>query len=130
MNSSVLLAGLILATLLAGACLEAILIYFNPFSAGWLILTLFYLSLFIATTGLLTLIGLIIRCFSQRKTFRQRTSASRLGRHLEISFRQAILLGSILVSVLILQSQRLLAWWHLIILVGLAGLAEWWLAKK
>jgi hypothetical protein len=130
MNFSVLLAGLVLATLLAGACLTAILIYFNPFSAGWLVLVLFYLSLFIASTGLLTLIGLMIRWFSQRKTFRQRASISRLGRDLEISFRQSILLGSILVSVLILQSQHLLTWWHLIVLVGLVGLAEWWLAKR
>jgi hypothetical protein len=130
MNLSVLLAGLVLATLLASACLAAILIYFSPTSAGCLILTLFYLSLFIAATGLLSLIGLAVRWFSQRRILRQRASTGRLSRQLEISFRQALLLSSILTSVLILQSQRLLAWWHLIVLVGLVGLAEWWLAKR
>ena len=130
MNHSVLLAGLVLATFLAGACLAAILIYFSPASAGCLILTLFYLSLFITTTGLFTLIGLAIRWFSQRRVLRQRVYTSRLSRQLEISFRQALLLSSILTSVLILQSQRLLAWWHLIVLVGLVGLAEWWLSRR
>jgi len=130
MNLSVLLAGLVLATFLAGACLAAILIYFNPLAAGWLVLVLFYLCLLVTVTGLLTLVGLAVRWFSQRRALHQKVSSSRLGRQLEISFRQALLLSSILVSVLILQSQRLLVWWHLIILVGLVGLAEWWLAKR
>ncbi len=130
MNLSVLLAGLVLATFLAGACLAAILIYFNPLAAGWLVLVLFYLCLLVTVTGLLTLVGLAVRWFSQRRALHQKVSSSRLSRQLEISFRQALLLSSILVSVLILQSQRLLAWWHLIILVGLVGLAEWWLAKR
>jgi len=122
MSISVYLAGLILAVLLASACLVAILVYFDPFSANSLILTLFYLSLFIVSTSLLTLIGLAIRWFSQKRI---------LPNHqLEASFRQAILLSLILISALILQSQRILAWWHLLILVALVGLAEWRLAKK
>ena len=122
MSISVYLAGLILAVLLASACLAAILVYFDPFSANWLIFTLFYLSLFIVATGLLTLIGLAIRWFSQKRI---------LPNHqLEASFRQAILLSLILISALILQSQRILACWHLLVLVALVGLAEWRLAKK
>lgn len=119
MSISVYLAGLVLAILLASACLSAILIYFTP--EGWLILTLFYSSLFIISTGLLTLMGLAIRWFSQKK---------KIVRQLEISFRQAVLLSLILISALILQSQRVLAWWHLLFLVALIGLTEWWLAKK
>ncbi len=122
MNISVYLAGLVLAVLLASACLLAILIYFNPFSANWLIFILFYLSLFIVSTSLLTLIGLAIRWFSQKRI---------LPNHqLEASFRQAILLSLILISALILQSQRILTYWHLLILVALIGLTEWWLAQK
>lgn len=121
MNLSVYLAGLVLATLLASACLVVILINFDPQAVDWLIITLFYLSLLISSTGLLTLIGLALRSFSKK---------IQLFRQLEISFRQAFLLSLILVSALILQSQRILAWWHLIILIGLVGLAEWWLAKR
>ena len=128
MNLSVLLAGLVLATLLAGACLAAILIYFDPTVSGSLIFILFYLSLLITSTGIFTLIGLFIRRISQKRRFP--LLPSRAIRQLEISFRQGLLLAVILVAVLILQSQRILAWWHLIILVGLVGLAEWWLAKR
>ena len=128
MNLSVLLAGLVLATLLAGACLAAILIYFDPTVSGSLVFILFYLSLLITSTGIFTLIGLFIRRISQKRRFP--LLPSRAIRQLEVSFRQGLLLAVILVAVLILQSQRILAWWHLIILVGLVGLAEWWLARR
>jgi len=128
MNLSVLLAGLVFATLLAGACLTAILIYFDPTVSGSLVFVLFYLSLLITSTGIFTLIGLFIRRISQKRKFP--LLPSRAIRQLEISFRQGLLLTIILLTVLILQSQRILVWWHLIILVGLVGLAEWWLARR
>ena len=128
MNLSVLLAGLVLATLLAGVCLAAILIYFDPTISGPLVFILFYLSLLITSTGIFTLIGLFIRRISQKRGFS--LLPSRAIRQLEVSFRQGLLLAVILVAALILQSQRILAWWHLIILVGLVGLAEWWLARR
>ncbi len=128
MNLSVLLAGLVLAVLLAGACLAAILVYFDPIVSGSLIFILFYLSLLIASAGIFTLIGLFIRRVSQKRRFS--LLPSRAIRQLEVSFRQGLLLAVILLAVLILQSQRILAWWHLIILVGLVGLAEWWLSRR
>ena len=128
MNLSVLLAGLVLATLLAGACLAAILVYFDPTVSGSLVFILFYLSLLITSTGIFTLIGLFIRRISQKRRFP--LLPSRAIRQLEVSFRQGLLLTVILLAALILQSQRILVWWHLIILVGLVGLAEWWLARR
>lgn len=130
MNLSVYLAGLVLTTLLASACLVTILIYFNPNSSDSLVFILFYLSLFIGSTGTFTLIGLIIRWFSQRKILRLRPSINKIINQLEISFRQGLLLSVILITVLILQSQRALFWWYLIILVGLVGFIEWWLGKR
>jgi len=128
MNLSVLLAGLVFATLLAGVCLVAILIYFDPTVSGSLVFVLFYLSLLITSTGIFTSISLFIRRISQKRRFP--LLPSRAIRQLEVSFRQGLLLAVILVAALILQSQRILAWWHLIILVGLVGLAEWWLARR
>ena len=128
MNFSVLLAGLFIATLLASACLAAILVYFNPIGSSSLIFILFYISLLIASTGIFTLIGLFIRRVSQRRRFP--LPNSRAIRQLEVSFRQGLLLAVILLTALILQSQRILVWWHLIILVGLVGLAEWWLSHR
>jgi len=128
MTLPVYLTGLILATLLAGICLAAILVYFDPTSSGFLIFILFYLSLFIGATGVFTLIGLFIRRISQKR--RLPLPANRAVRQLEVSFRQGVLLSLILISALVLQSQRVLVWWHLLVLVGLVGLAEWWLAKR
>lgn len=130
MNLSIYLAGLVLTTFLAGACLIAILVYFSPSSSNLLVFTLFYLSLFISSAGFFTLIGLVGRWFSQKKILRLRSSASRAAHQLETSFRQGLLLAVILTGVLILQSQRSLAWWCLVILVGLSGMVEFWLSRR
>ena len=128
MKLPVYLAGLILAVLLAGACLAAILIYFNPNDSGWEIFILFYFSLFISLTSLFSLIGWLIRRFSRKR--KSPLPLSQAFHNLEISFRQGILLAIILSVVLILQSERILFWWYLIILVVLVGLIEWWLARR
>ena len=128
MNLPAYFIGLIVASLLAGLCLAAILIYFDPSSADLLVLILFYLSLFILSTSVFTLIGLFIRRVSQKQG--TRLAMAQVVRHLEISFRQGLLLSLILIAALILQSQRLLTWWHLLILVAVVALAEWWLARK
>jgi uncharacterized membrane protein YidH (DUF202 family) len=130
MNLPVYLAGLMVATLSASVCLMAILVYFDPASAGSLIFILFYLSLFIASTGIFTLVGLAIRWFSQKRILRSRLPVNRASRHLEVSFRQGVLLAAILVIALILQSHRILAWWNLLVLVVAIGLIEWWLMKR
>lgn len=128
MNISAYLAGLILVIFLASACLAAILVYFNPYVSSNLIFILSFSCLFIGTTGLFTLIGFLIRQISRKRKFSM--PKGQIVRNLEVSFRQGLLLGGILVSALILQSQRILSWWHLVILIGLVGLAEWWLTKR
>jgi hypothetical protein len=130
MNLSIYLTGLVLTTFLAGACLGAILIYFNPNMSNLLVYILFYLSLFISSAGFFTLFGLAGRWFSQKKILRSRSSTSRAAHQLETSFRQGLLLAVILTGVLILQSQRSLTWWCLVILVGLSGLVEYWLGRR
>ncbi len=128
MNLSAYLSGLILVVVLAGACLAAILVYLAPNPTELFAMTLFYLSFFIVATGVFTLIGLFIRRVSQSGKFS--SSKSRALRQIEISFRQGLLLTSILVAALVLQSQRMLAWWHLIVLVGGVSLIEWLLSHK
>jgi len=100
MNLPAYFIGLIVASLLAGLCLAAILIYFDPSSADLLVLILFYLSLFILSTSVFTLIGLFIRRVSQKQG--TRLAMAQVVRHLEISFRQG----------------------------AVVALAEWWLARK
>ena len=128
MNLSGYLAGLILVVFLAIACLTAILVYFAPQTSSAFVFSLLYLALLISSAGIFTLIGFFIRQISRKK--RVPLSQGQMVRNLEVSFRQGFLLSIILVSVLVLQSQRLLYWWHLVILVGVVGLAEWWLMKR
>jgi hypothetical protein len=118
MSSPVYLVGMAVAALLAWACLIALLVYFEPLTAGLSILTLFYLSLFIGVSGTLFFIGFSWRRISQPRgiAFQQANT----------SFRQAILLAIILVGALILQSQRMLNWGSLLALVAIVGLVEWW----
>ncbi|MBU1292038.1 hypothetical protein KKH07_00920 [Patescibacteria group bacterium] len=128
MNLPVYLAGLVFVVILAGGCLAAIFVYFNPSSSELLVFILFYLSLLIGSTGILTLIGFFIRRISRRR--KAPLPIKQAIRNLEISFRQGILLSFILVVTLILQSQRILVWWYLIVLVAIIGLAEWWLSRR
>lgn len=128
MNLSVYLAGLIIVVLLASACLAAILIYFDPSSSGLLVFILFYLSLFIGSASVFTLIGLLIRRISQKR--KVPLSNNQFTYRLVVCFRQGLLLAIILVVALILQSQRVLFWWNLLSLVILVGLVEWWLGRK
>ncbi len=128
MNLPVYLAGLVFAVLLAGGCLTAILIYLNPISSDLLVFILFYLSLFIGSSGVITLIGFFIRRISRRK--RAPLPIKQAIHNLEVSFRQGLLLSIILIVTLILQSEHILTWWYLLILVGAIGLIEWWLSRR
>lgn len=119
MKMSVFLIGVVSTTLLALACLTAILIYLEP-SADLMTMSLFYLSLFVSVGGGLTLIGLIVRRLSRKSR-----STLSVNRQLWDSFRQGILLAVILTGALILQSRNLMTWWSLIILVGVIGLIEY-----
>lgn len=122
MNWPVYLVSMVFATLLAWGCLTVILIYLEPTAAQFPISILFYLSLFMAAAGALFFIGFSLRRISCRKGI--------ILEQLHISFRQGILLAIILVGALILQSQRVLAWWNLLALVAVVGLLEWWATRK
>jgi len=93
MNLLTYLVGLVLVSIIAGACLAAILIYFNPFTSGLLVFILFYLSLFIASTSVFTLIGWIIRIISKKRKFPlpKKEAIYRF----EVSFRQGMFLSAI-----------------------------------
>lgn len=120
MNWRVYLFGMSLATAVAWFCLGAVLFSFEPVKNGLIIRILFYGSLFIGVSGILTLIGFLLRRIRQKEeiAFYQ----------MSISFRQGLLLAIILVGSLLLQSQGLLHWWSVVILLGVVGLAEYLLS--
>ncbi len=89
----------------------------NPFEAGFLGFVLFYLALFIALVGTMSLLGFIVRLWILKReevVLRQVTTA----------FRQSILLSVLVAGSLYLQSRGVLAWWNIIIFIIVLGLIE------
>lgn len=97
------LLGMFLSTIVCWLAFGLILFYVNPYNSGALGLIAFYISLFFASIGTLTLIGFYLRVWFSKNEI--------LFAHVNPSFRQAILLSIILVGSLVLQAFHLLTWW-------------------
>jgi hypothetical protein len=103
---------LILMTISAVFCwmIWGFVIYFvDPTVAGIMGFIFFYLSLFLSLVGTLSVLGLLLRKKFGKEEFIFKT--------VTISFRQAILLGLMIIGALILKSQKLLTWWNIIFLI-------------
>lgn len=122
------LAGLFLISIASAVCLTIIIIYTDPYTAGWSVLALFYAALFMTAASCLSLIGWLVRRLSRLR--RAPMSLTQAEYQLKISFRQGLLLAAILVTAFILQSYRVLNWWNIIILLILVVLAEWGLSRR
>jgi len=76
---------------------------------GVIALILFYLSLFFSLLGTFFLIGFFTRVLLNRKL--------PPFRHLNVSFRQAILFSILVIGSLILKASDLLRWWNLLFFI-------------
>ncbi|MBI3114887.1 MAG: hypothetical protein HYZ09_00115 [Candidatus Kerfeldbacteria bacterium] len=103
----------------AGLWLAWVLVILNldPREGGGIGLTLFYVSLYLAVSGTLALIGFGVRALVFRQT--------PLYRHLAVSHRQAFLLGLLVIVALMLQAARLFAWWNALILLAIVAGIEY-----
>ncbi|MFZ5364562.1 MAG: hypothetical protein ACOZAG_03725 [Patescibacteria group bacterium] len=81
----------------------------DPTTAGVLGFIFFYLSLFLSLVGTLSVLGLLLRMKFGNEELVFKT--------VTVSFRQATLLGLIVIGGLILKSQKILTWWNIIFLV-------------
>ena len=81
----------------------------NPFATNWLGFLLFYVSLFIALSGLSTLLGFLIRFVILKKGL-----AFNL---VKLSFRQSFLFSLFFVFALFLQASNILNWINSIFLI-------------
>lgn len=106
-----------IATIVAWVGFFTIIFNFDPQEANWLIFTLFYLALFLATTGTLSIIGFFARILLLRKR-------SILRHLIAESFRQATIVAAALVVTMILQSVRILTWWNMALLILAAAALE------
>jgi len=100
---------MILATLFCWAAFLIVIYSINPLQTVFLGFVLFYISLFFAVTGLASIVGFLARYFFNKNQF--------ISQQVKISFRQAVWFGILIVVSLFLQSQGLIAWWNLLILL-------------
>ena len=89
-------------TALSGFSLGSIMVFTDPYSAGNLTHFFFYLSLFLFTLGLFSLIGIFLR---------KRLQPGLYVIHLAASLRQALFLAVFIVVSLLLRVHGLLFWW-------------------
>ncbi|MBI5135210.1 hypothetical protein HZA86_03175 [Candidatus Uhrbacteria bacterium] len=100
---------LLVATLIAWSGFAVVITQINPQTTGYDGFLLFYISLFFCLLASFSLIGLLIRLKTQKQ-------------HLPyyvvlLSFRQAIFFSLLVIGALLLQSQKALYWWNMVLLV-------------
>ena len=112
------LIGMMISTIFCWISWGMILYYVDPSSTGVVGLSAFYVSLFFALIGLLTLVGFYMRVWFSKNEI--------LFAHVGPAFRQAILLSLVLVGSLLLQSFRLLTWWDGGLFIASVALLEFY----
>lgn len=94
----------------------------NPFDSDILTISMFFVSLFIFITGILTLIGFYIRVrVSNNEIF---------FANFKPSLRQATLFSLALIGILIFQSLKVLTWWDALMLTLSILLIELYFQNK
>jgi hypothetical protein len=92
----------------------------SPDEAGLGILFLFYASLLLSLSCSLSVAGLIIRVWA----LRQKELVSRQATK---SFRQAVLLSTLLTGILYFQSKHILNWWVIALFIAALSMLEFFL---
>ncbi len=81
----------------------------DPEATNWFGFLLFYLSLFLALSGFVSVIGFLVRFVALKK---------KLAFNLvKISFRQSFLVSLFVIMLLIMKSQHLFNWFNLLLLL-------------
>ncbi len=109
---------LFIATILGWASWIFVLNNLSPFLSGYLALSLFYASLFIALTGTFSILNYYLRMTLSKKK-------SPFG-HLNASLRQGSLLSVMACVGLAFQRLRVLTWWDALLLLMIVLLIEYY----
>ncbi|MEA2065429.1 MAG: hypothetical protein U9O66_04025 [Patescibacteria group bacterium] len=113
---------ILFSTIICVSVFAIIIFSINPNEASGLIFAFFYLSLFLSLVGIITIINSIIRkIFVKNKI---------LFRQIVISFRQAILFALLITICAALQSQRILEWWNMLLLIATLSTIELFAISK
>jgi len=116
MSISRFLVILAIATGLCWLAWVAVLLFMNPQENNGFSLVLFYLSLTFSLLGTLLFVGYVIRGVTNE--------AELPYKQVRVATRQAALFSALIIISLILQSQRFLTWWNLLILIILLSFVE------
>lgn len=98
-----------ISTLLCWGAWILVIVNINPENAGFIGLFAFYLTLLFALTGTLFFFSFIVRRFFNKEAI--------VSRQVGLSFRQAISYAIIVLGALWLQSQNLLNWGNILLLI-------------
>lgn len=93
-----------------------VLFFINPETTGQLGFVMFYASLFFALVGTLALLSYLFRVLFNRIYTRQEKA--------QVSFRQAVFFGVVIIGSLFLQANNLMTWLNSILLVLLVTFLE------
>jgi hypothetical protein len=110
------------ASIVSFLSMYLILSRLDPLQDETLALPLFFISLFFASSCLLSLVGYLIRIAFYRDEL--------LLNHFNVSLRQGIILGFCLCGMMGLQVMRTLTWWNGPILVIIALMIELYFVAK
>ncbi|MBU0624769.1 hypothetical protein KKF05_00315 [Patescibacteria group bacterium] len=110
---SLMLAG----TVLSWGAVILIITMIDPTSSNFVVLAIFYISIFLALTGMFSVLGFISRVFILKKRLL-------LSRQVAVSFRQAVITALLIVTLLFLQSKAMLTWWNALLIVAIMTVVE------
>ena len=114
--------GIFVATALGWASWIVVINNISPFISGYLALTFFYSSLFIALTGTFTILNYYLRiAVNKNKNYFQQINTA---------LRQGSLLSLMVISGLIFQRLRVLTWWDALLLLIIVLLVEYYFMAK
>ena len=94
----------------------------NPFESTALALGLFFLSLFLALISTFTVIGFYFRVWLNKNEI--------YYDHINIAFRQGLLLTIITIGCLVFQIMRVLTWWSGLLFIATVTLIEFYFMAK
>ena len=122
MSSRIYISGIAFAAVLGWTAFAIVIWRLNPFISTAFAIPFFFASLFVALTSTLTLIGFYGRVWFRRGEI--------YFQHINISFRQAILISLAVCIALAFQILRILTWWDGFLIAAAVGLIEIYFSSR
>lgn len=122
MKHNYYIVGIFLATILGWASWIVVISKLSPFISGYLALSLFYASFFIALTGTFAILNYYLRLtVSKNKNYVE---------HLNVALRQGSLLSIMICVGLVFQRLRVLTWWDALLIFIIVILIEYYFMNR